>query len=355
MTPPEVVLDRWIKLQASTRPQCRNYVGKLDVDKVNPPSFRSFLHFVQGTMNLALQSENANASGGVEHAPFHFDYLEVKDDTKNAHAFYHEGFSFIVITLPFLEMLWDVSQRLSQSPIVRGTLGINRDSVRLEALQAIFSQFQLAFLVSHEYTHHIHRHCGTDSTNNVWDEFIQDKKRGGLKCQAQELDADGYALYLTLANYLRGAARENTLAQVGLQGSNYLNGDEALLTVFFFALTALFCSLWPEDVPIASIEQFPHPPAPVRIDYAIRVAAMWASQNASVPQEWFAAERFRGIYAGAIDALPGRARPEWDAHVAFLRSQEGTNYDARLFKEFESVRKDGEQADQISLGASKST
>jgi hypothetical protein len=354
MTPPEVILDRWVKMQARARPQCRGYVGKLDVDKVKSPSLRSFLRFIQGAMNQALQSENANGSGGTEHPPFHFDYLDVSDGTKNAHAFQHEGFSFIATTLPLVEMLWDISQRLGLSHRVFGLLGIDRELVRPEALQALLFQFQLAFLVSHEYTHHVHRHCGGDYKTAVWDEFIQDATREGLRYQAQELDADGYGLYLTLANYVRGPARRNALGQIGMQNLTDLKGDEFLLTAFFVALTALFCSLWPENVPITAILRLPHPPAPVRIDYAIRIAVMWSGQNSSIPQSWFEAERFQAIYLAATDALPARARPQWDAHIAFLRSNEGAAYDRSLFQNFEAVRGAAEQAvrsDRLTLAS----
>jgi len=340
MTPPDVVLDRWLKAQARERPSCRSYVCKLDLDKVKPSSFGSLLQFVQGALNLALQSENANASGGAVHPPFHFDYVEVNDGARNAHAFQHGGFSFIAITFPLVELLWDLSQRLSRSPLVLRLLGIDRDVVRLDALQALLFQFQLSFLVSHEYTHHVHRHCG-GFAGGAWDEFSQGGARGGLDDQAQELDADGYALYLTLGNYVRGAARRNALAQVGMQGLTGVEGDEFLLTGFFVALTALFCSLWPETVALASIRQAPHPPAPVRIDYTIRVASMWCNQNASVPESWFEAERFRAIYLSATDAIAGGARPQWDVQIAFLRSDEGLKYDRQLSERFEARRKRG--------------
>lgn len=346
MAPPEVILDRWLKNQAREHPGCRGYVGKLDVDKVKPTSFGSFLAFVQGAMNLALQSENAKASGGAAHPPFHFDYVEANDGTKNAHAFQHGGFSFIVVTLPLLEMLWDVSQRLSRSPLVLRLLGIDPGAVRLEALQALLFQFKLAFLVSHEYTHHVHRHCG-NSVDWAWDEFTQGGTRGGLKHQAQELDADGYALYLTLANYVRGAARGNALAQVGLQNRTNVQGDEFLITGFFVALTALFCSMWPENVSIASIPQVPHPPAPVRIEYAIRVAIMWSNQNASVPESWFGADRFQAIFLAATGAIASGARPRWDALVSFLRSDAGKAYDRQLSEQFELVRKASERAVRV--------
>jgi len=197
----------------------------------------------------------------------------------------------------------------------------------------------------------VHRHCGK-SADWTWDEFTQAGAGGGLKHQAQELDADGYALYLTLANYVRGAARRNALSQVGMKNRSNLQGDEFLVTGFFVALTALFCAMWPENVPIASISQLPHPPAPVRIEYAIRVAIMWSGQNASVPESWFDADRFEAIYLAATAAIAGGARSQWDALVAFLRSDAGKEYDRQLSEQFELVRKASEEAVQSDMSRS---
>jgi len=55
-------------------------------------------------MNEALRLENENA---IDCPPFHFDYLEA--DAPNAHAFQHEGFAFIVVTLPLVELISNVS------------------------------------------------------------------------------------------------------------------------------------------------------------------------------------------------------------------------------------------------------
>jgi len=120
-----------------------------------------------------------------------------------------------------------------------------------------------------------------------------------------------------------------------------VEGDEFLLNGFFVALTALFCSLWPENVALSSIRQAQHPPAPVRIDYTVRVATMWCNQNASVAESWFGAERFRAIYLSATDAIAGGARPQWDAQIAFLKSDEGMKYDRELSERFEATRKRG--------------
>src|ERR1017187_19373 len=217
MTAPEVVLDRWVRTQCRKYPGYASYVGKLDIEKVEPPSLQSLLYFLQDAMNGALRLEDVNASGGVEHPPFHFDYIQVSDGTKNAHAFQHGGFSFIVATLPLVELLWDLSQRLSRSALVQELLRIDPGTLRLDALQTLLFQFQLSFLVSHEYTHHVHKHCGQDEDGKagIWTEFSRNEMNGNIDSQAQELDADGYAIYLGLTHYLRGAGRQSILAQLG--------------------------------------------------------------------------------------------------------------------------------------------
>jgi len=105
VTPPEVVLDRIIRSQNGPKQPFAGYIGKSDLDKVKPESLRDLLKFRQENANRALGLEGYNASGGTEHPPYHFDFLEVSGTTVNAHAFQHEGFAFIVMTLPLVELL----------------------------------------------------------------------------------------------------------------------------------------------------------------------------------------------------------------------------------------------------------
>jgi hypothetical protein len=346
MTPPEVVLDRWVRTHCSKQPGCSGYIGKLDLAKVDPPSFRSLLRLVQDAMNGALALENTNASGGVMHPPFHFDYLDVKHRIRNAHAFQYEGFSFIAVTLPLVQLLWELSSRLSISQLVLNVLGLNSPNLRPDALSALLFQFQLTFLVSHEYTHHVHQHCGNDADGlpMQWNEFERDDYLGGMERQAQELDADAYAMYLVFSNFIRGAARDNSLAQVGQKGVTTIEGDEILLKCFFLAITSLFCALWSEGIDAAAAPQLGHPIAPVRIEYAIRVAQMWCDQNQSVPQSWFGAERFRELFLAAVQGVGGTTRQAWEAHISFLRSEAGSQYDQKLLQRFEVIRRRGLQA-----------
>ena len=194
-------------------------------------------------MNETLRLEGVNASGGVQHPPFHFDYLAVGAGIKNALAFQDADFSFIVVTLPLVESVWNLSGRLSRSPIVAELLHLDPATVVPDAFQGLLFGIQLGFLISHEYTHHVHRHC-VESQNGVirlWTEFPHDATCGSMNSQAQELDADGYAAYLVLAHLLRREMRSSALAELGRSGLQGTDGDELLLTCFFLAVLAFFC------------------------------------------------------------------------------------------------------------------
>src|ERR1700679_891663 len=76
---PEIILDRFVRENFPN-----SYSGKLDIERIGSPSLRTLLYGLQIETNDALRLENANASGGVVHPPFHFDYLNAT--VTNAHA-----------------------------------------------------------------------------------------------------------------------------------------------------------------------------------------------------------------------------------------------------------------------------
>ena len=341
MPPPEVLLDRWVKEQGSRHESgFSGYLGTLEVERVESPTFRSFLYLIRDAMNEALRLKGPNISDGIEHPPFHFDFVEVEHGIKNAHAFQYAGLSFIAVALPMVELIWDVSHRLSRSRIVLELLRLGLE-VNRDAFQGLLFQIQMNFLVSHEYTHHIHGHVleRTRGETEVWTEFSNHTTSGNLQSQAQELDADGYAAFLVLAHLLRGERRNTALAQCGRAELQGVDGDELLLTCFFLSLLAFFCSFWRGAIDTASIyESAPSPPS-VRITYATRVAEMWCSHNKSVPQKWFNAARLQELFRVASETVGGTVRDAWDTQIAFLNSADGPEYDRRLGERFESVRR----------------
>jgi hypothetical protein len=298
------------------------------------------LYVIRETMNEALRLEGPNASGGVEHLPFHFDFLDVRDGIENAHAFQHAGFSFIAVTRPMVELIWRVSHSLSRSRRVSKLLGLGPE-VDSDVFQGLLFQIQMNFLVSHEYTHHIHGHslAGTGGATGLWSEFPPDLTSGSLLSQAQELDADGYAEFLVLAHLLSGERRNTALAQCGRADLQGAGGDELLLTCFFLSVLAFFCNFGRGECDTTSIYKLPHPLPPVRITYVIRVAEMWCGENKSVPQTWFNVARFQALFSVAAEAVGETAGQTWATQMSFLRSADGAEYDRQLLERFESVRR----------------
>ena len=71
MVHPDAILHHLIT-SAKNGPgqEFEGYVGKLDLDKVEPESFRDLLKFQQQNASEALSLEGYNASGGTKHPPY---------------------------------------------------------------------------------------------------------------------------------------------------------------------------------------------------------------------------------------------------------------------------------------------
>jgi hypothetical protein len=331
MTPPEIILDRYVKENFP-----RNYSGKLDIERVGSPSLRTFLYGLQIETNDALRLENANASGGVAHPPFHFDYLDAT--VTNAHAIRHERFWFIALTLPLIKRIVDVSRHLSRSSIVLQLLRLDTASLQPDILWGYLGQIQLMFLTSHEYTHLIHQHSARKELSGMWTELVPQSTCGGIDSQVEELDADGYATYLVLTFLLRSERRQRALIQLGQTNMPSADCDELILSCFFLAIMAFFRTLWPESIRLP-FYQPTHPPAPVRIDYVIQVAKMWSGQFGVGEQSWFTSPRLQDLFHAADSEGDGTNRQGWDEQIALLASADGDQYRNLLFEKSNKLRR----------------
>lgn len=318
------------------------YIGKQDLDKVEPESWRSFLKSLHQRANLGLSNEGFNASGGAAHPPYYFDFLEVQGQITNAHAFQCDDFAFIVMTLPLVELLSNLSYELSQSRFVRELLGIRVTPINEKLLHQALFLLQFDFLLSHEYTHHVHGHCRpqTSGSLTVWTEFLRDEESGDLEKQAQELDADGYSAYLLLANLLQDQNRYASVLQaMGHPEERSAASDELLFSVFFIVVLNVFCAFWRKRTEVSGLYKLVHPPPPIRINSIIRVAQMFAGQNGPVADTWFHTSRFTGLFRIAAMNIPGTNKQTWDSQIELLSTSEGEKYERELSEAFEAARK----------------
>jgi hypothetical protein len=331
MVPPEIILDRYVRENFP-----KSYSGRLDIERIGSPSFRTFLHGLQVETNDALGLENANASGGVVHPPFHFDYLHAT--VTNAHAIPHECFWFIAFTLPLIKSVVDVSKRLSRSSVVLQLLHLDSGALGPDILWGYLGQIQLMFLTSHEYTHLIHQHSARRDPSGMWTELVPQTSCGSMDSQVEELDADGYAAYLVLTFLLRSERRQSALIQLGQANMPATDCDELILSCFFLALMAFFRTLWPERITLP-LDQLTHPPVPVRIDYVIQVAKMWCGQFGIVEQSWFTSQHLQDLFHAAASEVGKTNSQGWDAQITFLSSADGDQYRNVLFEKSNKMRR----------------
>ena len=77
------------------------------------------LEDLQVMLNTALAAEK-HVPDHVDHDPFHFDYVDSADP--NALAFCCDGYSFIGVTIPLLNQLWQSASRVAESADIAALL-----------------------------------------------------------------------------------------------------------------------------------------------------------------------------------------------------------------------------------------
>lgn len=288
----------------------------------------SFLNIVRDKLNEALRNEKQNVAEHVEHPPFEFDYI--KSETVNASAITIGGRSFIGITMPLVHLLLDTCARLGKSEAVAEVLGVGTTIEDCNAIHALVFQTQLMFVVSHEYTHHVHGHLSKTPGTVLGDNASQSVEDGSLPEQVIEIDADGYAVFHVLAHLIAGEGRLQAIAMLGCDRSDTAQ-DTRLLSLFVIALGAFLFVRPPVVVDQANILKLKYPPQSVRMDFIMRNAVRWIRQNRPHLELWITPDKFQmlmRIAAGAVRGMNGGK--DWEQQVNFVKSESGSEYLKKL-------------------------
>lgn len=326
--PPEVLFHRYFQTLNPTDRE--TYKGKLDLDRLEQPLVRSLLTDIQNAFNEALHGEKKDVPEHVDHPPFHLDYIN--SSAPNALAFRYGGYSFVGITLALINMLWDVCFHLSRSEAIAQLLGIKVTPEEYEALHVVLFRTQLSFVVSHEFTHHVHGHvCPRESESIFPSEILDDGRIGSLEQQALEVDADGYAAYHVLANLIDGTGRAHAVSLLNLETQPSSVQDEALFSCFVVAVGAYLFVRPPQALNPANIYEVTHPPQAARMNCLMQQAIKWCRQNRPSLETWMTLDRFQKLMNAVAEATWGmNGGTDWAAQTEFLRSEHGVEYFRRL-------------------------
>jgi len=304
-------------------------------------AFASLLVKIKDAFNEALRNEKKNVPEHVEHAPFEFDFVD--SAIPNAFALAIGGRSVIGVTMPLVHLLWESCIQLSKSDAILAMLGIVPTPGRQDSVHASLFRTQLAFVVSHEYTHHVHGHAIQNSFDPPhFNEVLIVDDTGSLESQAFEIGADGYAVYHVLAHLFDGPGRTQAVDLLGCSEAQTSTQDEVLFASFVVAVGAFLFVQPPRPLDPAKIYKRSHPPYSARMNWIMHAAIGWCQQNRPDLEAWMNKDRFQMLMRAVAGATWGmNGGKDWSDQVAFLQSEPGREYveklDARVKKNVESL------------------
>lgn len=322
--PEELFDEAFTKCSAEDR---RHYKGRHDLTGL-PPQVQRQLRLIQTVFNDSLRNEK-HVPEHVAHPPFHVDYVD--SDVENALAFRYEDYSFIGITVPLIYGTSDVCLSLSKSPTVFKLLRVEPSVEDYNAVHAALFYNLCAFVVAHEFTHHVHGHvCVLGADTLFPNEILDTGLKGNLKSQIREIVADGYSIYHVLANLFDGG-RETAITALKLDAEEPSVQDEALLSLVVVAVGAYLFVRPLEKLNETEVYKDTHPPQVVRLDCIMQEAIHWCRQNRPQLQTWMTAARFQELMNAAVEATVGLngAQVAGD-QAAFMKSEEGAKYHRAL-------------------------
>lgn len=330
--PPEVLFHRYFQNSGRHPLDRQTYRGKQNLDTL-AKEIAVFLRDVQNALNEALYNEKQNVPEHVEHPPFHFDYIE--SNVANALAFRDDerNYSFIGITMPLVYLMWDSCVALSKSQAVAALLEVPATPEGEETILTIMFQTQLAFMVVHEYTHHVHGHFSQRAPGSPFFNEIEGEGKGNLDEQVFELDADGYAVFHVLAHLIAGPRREQAIKILSCGGRSVGMQDETLFSSFVIAIGAFLYSLPPASASPSEVYCRTHPIQAVRMRWIMDAAISWCKQNERASlAEFMTVNRFQALMS-VVDRTMRQTtgHHDWRAQTAFLKSEDGSKYVNTLF------------------------
>lgn len=326
---PEILFHRYFP--RLRKPDRDLYRGKADLDRLpGEPMPGKLLEDLQVMFNAALAAEK-DVPQHADHDPFHLDYVD--SDEANALAFCCDGYSFIGVTIPLMNKLWESASRVAESAAVAAVFDIRLSDEQLASMSgeqriavAVF-RLQLLFIVLHEWTHIVHGHQRRRAADAEFANEIMIRESGNIEKQAREADADGYAAYHMLENVINGQERAHIVSVLAMDDKPAALQDELLLSCFIIATGAYLFIREPQALTSETASTFTHPPQALRMSLLMKSVKTWCTQNRLALHEWLTAKPFQRLMNFVAAATWGmNGGNDWSEQITFLRSAAGTEY-----------------------------
>ena len=312
LTPQQIAFDTAVKAWSNF-----DYRGIADLEELrnSDPARGSQIDQlieIRESFNASLAVEGQNIIGDAPHAPFYLDYLD--SEVSNALAFKDEHHSFIGVTIPLVIDVSNLTQQIADSDAVVSLIGLPPVTDR-DMVKGVLFWMLLGFVVSHEYAHHTHGHLAEmesrrPGSNRLWQ-------------QAFEADADGWASYLTLNQWVLAAGRPVTMKFLNLEDAPPSVQDIAGFACFFVSQAAFTFLRVPRPIDKNKVYWEKHPPQPVRLKLMSRFVVKFIDEfrpdvRQTITEPWY------NSLMDAVSALrwtTGKHAALWREHHQFLRHQ----------------------------------
>jgi hypothetical protein len=269
----------------------------------------------------------------VEHPSFHVDYID--SDIENAIAIPHGGYSFIGLTVALMCTASDVCLALSKSQEAVALLRVQASDEEYNNLQAVLFYVLLAFIVGHEWTHHVHGNAGQLDATGFPNEVLDAGGGGSLDSQIKEIDADGYSAHHVLANLIDNPQRP-LIAALKIDAAPANVQDEVMFAIFVVAVAAYLFVRPAFDLDRVTIYKDSHPPQAARMHFLMDQTEGWCSYNRPDLIPWMRGQ-FQSLMSATADAVLGKGGAHvWANQTAFLLSDDGLKYISTLREGFKS-------------------
>jgi len=290
---------------------------------------------IRAAMNAALGAGGQHEAGNGIRMPVYFDFVD--SDVSNARAFIHAQRCYIGIALPSVSKMSRLAGQLAASDAIVAAIGLSTETDR-EALEGIAYWMLLSFVVSHEYAHHDHGHLTrpTDYGSSV----------GRLWRQALEADADGWAAYLVLNQWMLADARPVMLAWLSLHQASRESQDRIVILCFFAAYAAFIFGSASHSVHPEEAYWQTHPPSAARL----KLMAAWV-EKFILDFRPDIRDAVGASYQGLLDSVwlvacsSAETRGGWREASGFLRTPAGAAYYEALVNEINLFRRVALQED----------
>lgn len=330
MTLPNVAFLRFLnERHARGEKKYAHILSRVAVETLKPDDlYRWFSDW----MNDQLSDIGVNSSNGVTLPPLHFELVKVQNKKAAAHVFETEEYGFVVMTQPMFDEMLELSRRVVMKNWAFMTLQV-APAANVEQIAQLLLWMQFSLVNSHEYSHLVRLHS-TDQPPHA-------AALGASLTQAQELDADGYAIYHELTYFFHSAGRG--LAANLLRISSDKAFENALISCFLISTMLQFCARWAGKVQIESDLSAEHPPAPMRIQRAIQIAEMWCRDVGQISTSWMAKEILKQHFDMAASVFDSDMKTSWGQQIAWLESASSEDYRETLRMGAEHLRTENAQ------------